>query len=160
MEFKGVWVVGKGHQYQNQINTPWKVLRNRLSFLKYLVFWAILINAVTSKEIPPNAHNASRLESKNQLDHSIIISHIPRSHVSFALVFVIVVLFVPWWYLNDRTFGIPNLCCQEGRLDESSTNGRCSGNGKHAIEKCQFKEQRCAHWILHCKYPMQQCTLH
>ena len=67
------------------------MLRSCLAFMKYLVFWAILVNAVTSKKIPPNARNASRLESKNQLDHPIIISHIPRSHASFAFVFIIAV---------------------------------------------------------------------
>ena len=33
---------------------------------------------------------------------------------------------------SDRTFGIPSLGYQEDKLDESLTNGRCSGNERHA----------------------------
>jgi hypothetical protein len=35
----------------------------------------------------------------------------------------------------DHTFGTPNPCYQVGRLVESSTNGKCSGNGRRA--NCQ-----------------------
>lgn len=37
-----------------------------------------------------------------------------------------------WEYLIVRIFGIPNLCCQEGRLAVSSANVRYNGNETHA----------------------------
>ena len=36
-------------------------------------------------------------------------------------------------YLIARIFGIPSLCCQEGRLAVSSTNVRYSGSETHAV---------------------------
>lgn len=42
--------------------------------------------------------------------------------------------------LNDRTSGIPNLCCQVGKLGESSTNGRYNENGKRAVRSLTLEQ--------------------
>ena len=37
-------------------------------------------------------------------------------------------------YLIARIFGIPSLCCQEGRLAVSSANVRYNGSEMHAVD--------------------------
>ena len=39
-----------------------------------------------------------------------------------------------WEYLIARIFGIPSLCCQEGKLVSSSANVKCNGSEMHAVE--------------------------
>lgn len=39
-----------------------------------------------------------------------------------------------WEYLIARIFGIPSLCCQEGRLVVSLANVKYNGNETHAVE--------------------------
>lgn len=41
--------------------------------------------------------------------------------------------------LNDHTSGTPSRGCPEGKLDASSTNGRCSESGKRAIDNGQLQ---------------------
>ena len=39
-----------------------------------------------------------------------------------------------WESIIARIFGIPSLCCQEGRLAVSSANVRYNGSETHAVE--------------------------
>ena len=49
-----------------------------------------------------------------------------------------------WEYFIARIFGIPSLCCQEGRLAVSSANVRYNGSEMHAAESSSISiAQQC-----------------
>lgn len=65
--------------------------------------------------------------------------------------------------LSGRTFGTPTLGCREDRLDESSTNARCNGNGKRAEKwKRKFLSCQCPDGAFSAKLTLQtpQATVH
>jgi hypothetical protein len=67
----------------------------------------------------PNALRVVQSLLKGLYSQGHIYSHIPRCISRL-------------WRFNDHTFGIPSLCCQEGKPDASSTNVKCSGSGRRA----------------------------
>jgi hypothetical protein len=115
--------------------------------------YCVPIYALTVRTLPfITVRHSSEASEKTPIQgaaSSLRETHASRSRTSRCFINTLagrfqVYLIVFGCCINGRIFGIPNLDCQVGRLDESSTTEICNGNGMRANSIVSLRAPHCS----------------